>query len=262
MNIIVLIKQVPDTNKVKIDPKTNTLIRKGVPSIINPDDKHALEEGFKLREQYGGKVTVLSMGPPQAKDAITEALAMGADEGILLSDRNFAGADTWATSYSLAMGIKKIGNFDLILAGREATDGDTAQIGPQTAEALNIPQVTYVIDLKKDGSKLRAKRAMEDGYEIIEVPMPALITCISDLNKPRYPSISGIQKAVRYEIPVWNAEQIGADPEKIGLKGSPTIVAKSFVPEPKEKGEILEGNPGELADRLFARLREINIIQE
>lgn len=264
MRIIVLLKQVPDTNQVKIDPKTGTLIRQGVPSIINPDDKFALEEGIRLKEKYGGSITILSMGPPQAKDAIMEGLAMGADEGILLSDRMFAGADTWATSYSLAQAVKKMGEYDIILAGRQATDGDTAQIGPQTAEALEIPQVTYVmnVDISEDGKTLQAKRAMEDGYEIIKVPLPCLLTCIKELNDPRYPSVSGIQNAVRMDIPVWSAADVDADPEKIGLKGSPTMVAKTFTPEPACRGDCIEGSCEDVVTQLMDKLHEINILKE
>jgi electron transfer flavoprotein beta subunit len=264
MKIIVLLKQVPDTNQVKIDPKTGTLIRQGVPSIINPDDKFALEEGIRVKEQFGGTVTILSMGPPQAKDAIMEGLAMGADEGVLLSDRMFAGADTWATSYSLAQALKKIGDYDIIFAGRQATDGDTAQIGPQTAEALDIPQITYVFDVKvkEDGRTMVVKKAMEDGYEVLEVPMPALLTCIKDLNDPRYPSISGIQRAVESTIPVWSAADVGADPEKIGLKGSPTMVAKTFTPEPACRGDCISGPCDDMVTQLINKLHEINILKE
>ncbi len=264
MKIIVLVKQVPDTTQVKIDPKTNTLIRQGVPSIINPDDKFALEEGIRIKEKYGGTITILSMGPPQAKDAITEGIAMGADDGILLSDRNFAGADTWATSYSLAMAITKIGEFDIILAGRQATDGDTAQIGPQIAEALKIPQVTYVFNIAINEAEklLQAKRAMEDGYELIEVPMPCLLTCIKELNEPRYPPISGIQRAVQADIPVWSAADVDADPEKIGLKGSPTIVARSFTPEQVCRGDCIQGACEDVVTQLMNKLHEINILKE
>lgn len=264
MKIIVLLKQVPDTNKVRIDPKTGTLIRQGVPSIINPDDKYALEGAVRVKEKMGGTVTILSMGPPWAADAIQEGIAMGADDGILLSDRMFAGADTWATSYSLAQAIKKIGDYDIIFAGRQATDGDTAQIGPQTAEAIDVPQVTYVMDLEiiDGGKKARAKRSMEDGYEIIEVPLPALFTCIKDLNEPRYPSISGIQRAVAMDIPVWSAADVGAEPEKIGLKGSPTQVAKTFTPEPACRGDCIQGNAEDMVQQLIDKLKEINILKE
>ena len=206
MNIVVLIKQVPDTTDVKIDPKTGTLIREGVPSIINPDDKHAIEEALQLKEKFGGKVTVISMGPPQAVDALRESKAMGVDDNILLSDRAFAGADTWATSYTLAAAIKKVGEYDIIICGRQAIDGDTAQVGPQVAECLDLPQITYVRKIDIEGKKLTAERALEDGFERIETQLPALITVIKDLNKPRYPSVRGIVEACREaEYPVWTA---------------------------------------------------------
>lgn len=262
MNIIVLIKQVPDTTDVRIDPKTGTLIREGVPSIINPDDKHAIEEALHLREKYGGKVTVLSMGPPQALDALREAKAMGTDDNILLSDRAFAGADTWATSYTLATAIKNVGEFDLIICGRQAIDGDTAQVGPQVAECLGLPQITYVRKMEIEGKKLNAERALEDGFERIETTLPALITVIKDLNKPRYPSVKGIVEACREaEFPVWTAKDIAADPKKIGLEGSPTQVKRSFAPEPHGEGIILEGNVEEMAKDLVSRLKDDNVVR-
>lgn len=262
MNIIVLIKQVPDTTDVKIDKKTGTLIREGVPSIINPDDKHAVEEALRLRDKYGGKVTVLSMGPPQALDALREAKAMGTDENILLSDRAFAGADTWATSYTLATAIKKIGDYDLIVCGRQAIDGDTAQVGPQVAECLGLPQVTYVRKIDIEDKTLRAERALEDGFERIETSLPALITVIKDLNKPRYPSVRGIVAACRdAEFPVWTAKDIDADPKKIGLDGSPTKVKRSFAPEPHGGGIMLEGTVEEMAKELVSRLKDDNVVR-
>jgi electron transfer flavoprotein alpha/beta subunit len=262
MNIVVLIKQVPDTTDVRIDPKTGTLIREGVPSIINPDDKHAIEEALHLREKYGGKVTVLTMGPPQALDALREAKAMGTDENILLSDRAFAGADTWATSYTLATAIKKVGDYDLIICGRQAIDGDTAQVGPQIAECLDLPQITYVRKMEIQGKKLKAERALEDGFEKIEATLPALITVIKDLNKPRYPSVRGIVEACREaEFPVWTAKDIDADPKKIGLEGSPTQVKRSFAPEPHGGGIILEGTVEDMANDLVSRLKDDNVVR-
>jgi len=262
MNIIVLIKQVPDTTDVKIDKKTGTLIREGVPSIINPDDKHAIEEALQLREKYGGKVTVLSMGPPQALDALREAKAMGTDDNILLSDRAFAGADTWATSYTLATAIKKIGEFDLIICGRQAIDGDTAQVGPQVAECLGLPQITYVRMLEIEDKTLKVERALEDGFEKIETTIPALITVIKDLNKPRYPSVRGIVEACREaEYPIWTAKDIDADPKKIGLEGSPTQVRRSFAPEPHGEGIILKGSIEEMASDLVMRLKDDNVVR-
>jgi electron transfer flavoprotein beta subunit len=262
MDIIVCIKQVPDTTDVKIDEKKGTLIREGVPSIINPDDKHALEEALRLRERFGGKVTVLSMGPPQADDALREALAMGADEAILLTDRAFAGADTWATAYSLGRAIEKIGRFDLLLLGRQAIDGDTAQIGPQLAEYLGVPQITYVRKLEIKDGKVVAERALEDGYEVLEAPLPALITCIKELNTPRYPTIRGIVEAYRErEVRWWSAQDVEADPSKIGLQGSPTQVKRTFVPVVQRAGEIIEGEPEEAVRTLLKRLRERNVIR-
>ncbi|MGO1369501.1 electron transfer flavoprotein subunit beta [Senegalia sp. (in: firmicutes)] len=260
MNIIVCIKQVPDTNEVKIDKKTGTLIREGVPSIINPDDKNALEEALRLKDEYGANVVVLTMGPPQAKVALKEALAMGADEGILLSDRAFAGSDTWATSTTLAGAIKKL-DYDILLCGRQAIDGDTAQVGPQIAEHLNLAQITYVEDLKIDGKEIIAHRAVEDGYYKVKAQMPVLLTAIGELNEPRYPSMRGIFDAFREkEIKVWSADDIIVDMDEIGLKGSPTQVKKSFTPATRGSGEQLEGSTEEKVRNLVVRLKERQII--
>lgn len=263
MNIIVCVKQVPDTNEVKIDPVKGTLIREGVPSIINPDDKNALEEALKIKDRNKDvKVTVLSMGPPQAEVALIEAIAMGADEGILLSDRTFAGSDTWATSTALAAGIKHIGNYDIIFCGRQAIDGDTAQVGPQIAEHLGIPQITYVEELNIENSKVRARRALEDGYFMIESKMPVLVTAIKELNEPRYPSIKGIYEAYKGDkVKVLSAKDIKADENNIGLDGSPTQVNKSFTPPGRGgESEIIEGSPKEQARELIVRLKEEKII--
>jgi len=261
MKIVVMIKQVPDTTEVRLDARTGTLIREGVPCIINPEDKNALEEALVLKAQFGAKVIVLSMGPPQAEDALREALAMGADEAILLTDRAFAGADTWATATTLGMAVRKIGDFDLVLAGRQAIDGDTAQVGPQVAEYLKIPQVTYVSEVTVSDSRVRARRVLEDGYEDIEAPLPALLTITKEANQPRYPHAADIMNAYRErKVDFWTAADIGADPETIGLKGSPTQVKRSFTPPPKESGQILKGSPGETAKDLVAILRGKNII--
>ncbi len=263
MNIIVCVKQVPDTNEVKIDPKTGTLIREGVPSIINPDDKNALEEALKIKDENPDtKVIVLSMGPPQADVALKETIAMGADEAILLSDRAFAGSDTWATSTAIATAIKTIGDYDIIFCGRQAIDGDTAQVGPQIAEHLDIPQITYVEKLDIVDDKVKARRALEDGYFVIESEMPVLLTAISQLNKPRYPSIKGIYKAYGEDrIKVWSAKDIDADIDNIGLDGSPTQVNKSFAPSSKTgEGEIFKGDTKEAVEKLIVRLREGKII--
>jgi electron transfer flavoprotein beta subunit len=262
MNIVVCIKQVPDTTDVKIDPKTGTLIREGVPSIINPDDKHALEEGLRLQEKFGGTVTVLSMGPPQAEDALMEARAMGADVTVLISDRAFAGSDTLATSYALARSVLTTGEYDIVLCGRQAIDGDTAQIGPQMAELLGIPQVTYCTEINVDGKKVSAKRALEDGYEVIETELPALFTVIKDINRPRYPSVRGIVNVCRdCDVQTWTAKDIDASKKMIGLDGSPTQVARTFAPEPKGEGLILEGPPEATVKELVQHLRDKNVVR-
>jgi len=261
MKIVVMIKQVPDTTEVKLDKRTGTLIREGVPSIINPEDKNALEEALQLKETMGARVVVVSMGPPQAEDALREALAMGADEAILLTDRAFAGADTWATAATLGTALKKIGDFDLVLAGRQAIDGDTAQVGPQLAEYLQIPQVTYVRELLVKNGKVQAKRTLEDGFEELEAELPALLTITKEANTPRYPHAGAIMSAYReQEVVSWGAEDIGADPEAVGLKGSPTQVKRSFTPPPKEPGQIIKSGPAEAAKDLVAILRGKNII--
>ncbi len=260
MNIIVCIKQVPDTNDVKIDPKTNTLIREGVKSVINPFDENAIEEAVRLKEAHGGKVTVITMGPPQATEALKTAIAMGADEAILISDRAFAGADTWATSYTLSQAIKKVGSFDLVLFGKQAIDGDTAQVGPGVAEFLDIPQITFAIKIDIDGGTIKVKRQLEESAEIVETKMPAAVTVIKQINEPRLPSLKGQMRAKKAEIPVWTAEMIMAEPENIGLKGSPTQVVRIFTPPPRGNSEMLEGTPEEMAVKLFNKLKEQKII--
>ena len=262
MKIIVCIKQVPDTNEVKLDPKTGTLIRDGVPSIINHDDMNALEGALELKDRYKDvEITLLTMGPPQADVALREALAMGADRAILVSDRAFAGADTWATSNTLTAAIKKIGSFDMIFCGRQAIDGDTAQVGPQVAEKLDLPQVTYVQKIEVTGDKVTVQRALEDGYEVIEVRMPCVLTTIKELNTPRYASVKGIFEAYREKtVENWTAKDIEINPEIIGLNGSPTNVRKTFTPEPKGKGTLLPGCDKDTICDLFGRLKEKHII--
>lgn len=262
-NIIVLIKQVPDTNEIKIDPKTGTLIRAGIPSIMNPDDKHALEEALVLKGETGATVTVITMGPPQAKTILLEGLGMGADKAILVTDRLFAGADTLATSYTLKSAIEKAGGADIIFAGREAIDGDTAQVGPQIAEQLDIPQVTYVKEVALKGDTLKIKRALEDGYLDIEVKTPVLLTAIKELNKPRYPHVGQLFDAFNEdgkEMIQWGAADLNVETERLGLKGSPTQVFKSFSPTVKRSGEILEGSAKEAADKLRDKLKERHLI--
>lgn len=262
MKIIVCVKQVPDTREVRINPVTGTLVREGVKSIMNPDDKNALEAALQIKDQQADvEVVVLSMGPLQAKQTLTEAFAMGADKCILLTDRAFAGSDTWATSKILASAIKKIGGYDLILCGRQAIDGDTAQVGPQIAEFLNLPQVTHVEKLTVKNDTVETHRAVEDGYYVIEAKMPALLTTIKSLNKPRYPSIKGIYEALREkEVEVWGFDDLNIKQETIGLKGSPTKVKKTFPHAIDFEGETFTGEPKDMVHELIVRLKEIEII--
>ncbi len=257
MNIIVCIKQVPETTEVKINPETNTLIREGVKSIINPFDVYAIEEGVRLKEKFGGKATVITMGPPQAEAVLREAISMGIDEGILLSDRAFAGSDTWATSYALSAAIKKMGSFDLIICGKQASDGDTAQVGPGISAHLDVPQVTYVKKIEEVKDNLaRVERMTEEGYEIIEVPLPALITVVKEINTPRLPSLKGMMRAKQAKIIHWKALDIETDSNCVGLTGSPTQVVKIFTPTPRVGGQMLRGETQEIVDKLVEVLRK------
>ena len=261
MNIIVLVKQVPDASEVKINRETNTLIRDGVPSIINPFDMYALEEALRLREQHGGKVTAVTMGPPQAAEALKEAVALGVDDVVLLSDRCFAGADTWATSYALSKGIKKIGNFDLVIAGKQAIDGDTAQVGPETADMLGIPFVAYIRKIEKvENNKMTAERMMDEGYDVVETSLPAVITVVKEINQPRLPSLKGKMKAKGLKVTAWSAQDIGADPNLCGLKGSPTKVVKIFPPTPRGQREILSGTIEDQITVVAKKLKEQALI--
>ncbi len=260
MNIIVCIKQVPETTEVKINPETNTLIREGVKAIINPFDMYAIEEGVRLKEKCTGKVTVVTMGPPQAEVALREAISMGADEGILVCDRAFAGSDTWATSYTLSGVVKKIGTFDLIICGKQASDGDTAQVGPGISAHLNIPQVTYVKKVEEVKEKsMRVERMMEEGFEIIETPLPALLTVVKEINEPRLPSLKGMMRAKSAKITVWTQKELNLDPQSIGLCGSPTQVVKIFTPAQRVGGQILKGEIPEIASQLVDLVKnEVN----
>lgn len=261
MEILVCVKQVPDTTEVKIDPKTNTLIRQGVPSIVNPFDKNAVEAAIQLREKNGGKVTVFSMGPPQAKDALKECLAMGADEAVLISDRAFGGSDTLATSYTLAAGIRKLGKFDVILCGKQAIDGDTAQVGPEIAEYLDIPQITYVAKVEVNGDTVRVEREHEEGYEIIETTVPVLLTVVKSINEPRLPTVKGTMKANRKEIPVITVNDVEVDSDRLGLKGSPTQVRRIFTPQQRTQGEIIQADSArESVAMLIQKLSEAKIV--
>ncbi|MDR0491241.1 MAG: electron transfer flavoprotein subunit beta/FixA family protein [Oscillospiraceae bacterium] len=262
MKIIVLAKQVPDTNEVRIDPVKGTLIREGVPSILNPDDANALEAALEIRDNDPSTtVSVLTMGPPQAEYMLRECLAMGADDAYLLSSRAFGGADTCATSTTLAEGVKKIGGYHLIFAGRQAIDGDTAQVGPQTAQRLGIPSVTYVRKIRSIKVKtIIVERALEDGFEVIEVQRPCVLTAIKEFNKPRYMTIKRIEEAYKKEIIVWDERSLNVSPDSVGLNASPTQVFRSFTPPPKGAGEMLTGTIPEMASSLVAKLTEKHIL--
>ena len=261
MNIVVCVKQVPATTEVKMNKETNTIIREGVESIINPFDTYAIEEGLRTRDKIGGKVTVLSMGIPSVAEQLKETIALGADDTLLLSDRAFAGSDTLATSYALSMGIKKMGNIDLIICGKQATDGDTAQVGPSLAEKLGYPHTTYVrkIEEIKEGY-IRCQRMTEDGYEVIEMPLPAVITVVKEINEPRLPSIKGMMRAKKAVVTVWTADDINADKNLCGLKGSPTQVVKTFVPVHDVQSEMFEGAPDEQAKKLVDKLMNMQFV--
>ncbi len=261
MNIIVLVKQVPDTSEVKINRETNTLIRDGVPSIINPFDMYAIEEALRLREKHGGKVTAITMGPPQAAEALKEAVSLGVDDVVLLSDRAFAGADTWATSYAISQGIKKIAEYDLIIAGKQAIDGDTAQVGPETADMLGIPFIAYTKKIEQiEGKKMLAERLMDEGYDVVETSLPALITVVKEINQPRVPSLKGKIKAKNLKVTSWNAKDIGADDSKCGLKGSPTKVVKIFPPIARGQREVLTGSMEDQITTIVTKLKEQSFI--
>ena len=261
MNIIVCLKQVPDTTDVKIDPQTNTLIRQGIKNVINPFDTYALEEGVRHKERCGGKTTALSMGPPQAEEMLREAISLGADEAILLSDTAFAGADTWATAHTLAEAIKKLGQYDLIICGRQTLDGDTGQVGPELAEMLQIPFVAYVSQIEETGDgSMRVRRMVEEGYEVIESPLPAVITVVKEINTPRLPSLRGITRSKSATIPTWNTQELGVDPNTVGLSGSFTRVIKIFFPQRTCQAEILRGEPEKQVDCLVSKLKDTGLI--
>ena len=266
MNICVCMKQVPDTNEIRVDPETHTLIRKGVPSIVNPFDTYAQEVGVRLKEQMGGKLIVISMGPEQAKEAIKSCLAVGADDGYLISSRNFGGSDTLATSYILSEAIKAIEEkeglkFDLILCGKQATDGDTAQVGPEIAEHLNLPQITYALDILENDGEVQVKREHDSGYDMISVKLPAVITVVKLPYEPRYPTIKSKMAAKKKEIPVLTEADIPAIRlEECGLKGSPTKIAKASDKVRKGAGEKVALDGAEGASYIVEKLKEKHVI--
>ncbi len=258
MHIVVCIKQVPDPSQARIDRETGMVIREGVDRITNPFDLYALEEALRLRETQGGRITALSMGPLAAEEVLRDAIAMGVDGGVLLSDRRFAGADTLATSYTLAQSIRRLEDVDLIICGKQAADGDTAQVGPGLAANLGIPHVTQVRKIDRiTEESITVRRLTDSGYEVIEVGLPAAITVVKEINEPRLPGLRGMMRAKKAEIPVWGPDEIGADEGRIGLKGSPTQVWRTFEPERHRKGEMLTGTPSQQAAALWDRLRSL-----
>jgi electron transfer flavoprotein beta subunit len=260
LKIIVCIKQVPDTAEIRIDPQTNTLMREGVPSIVNPFDLHALEAGLQIKDILGGSVTVITMGPPQAESSLREAVSMGADNAVLLSDRAFAGADTWATSYTLAKAIKKLGA-DVVCCGKQAIDGDTAQVGPETAEFLGIPHISYVKKIEEVSDKtIKVQRLMDDGHDVVESSLPVLLTVVKELNTPRMPSLKGKMAAKKAEIAKMGLSDIDADGESVGLQGSPTRVKNIFAPETRAERMMIEGSSEEQVNALIQELRKIKCL--
>lgn len=261
MDLLVCIKQVPDTSEIKLDPETNTLIRTGLPSIVNPFDMNALEAALEVKDRYPGTtVSVITMGPPQATVALKECLSLGADEAYLITDRAFAGADTLATSYTIACAIKKLEGqlgkpFDIIFCGKQAIDGDTAQVGPQIAEELGIPQVTYVCKIDVQGDKVTTRREHEEGFEVLETKMPMLMTAVKSLNEPRYPTLLNSIRANRYQIQLITVKDMETDPKRLGLQGSPTRVRKVYSPPLRAAGTMLPGEPAEAVTALFTALR-------
>jgi electron transfer flavoprotein beta subunit len=261
MNIVVCIKQVPDSDKVTIDRETNRLNRAGVPSIINPFDENALEMALQLKDQHDGKVTVISMGPPQAEEALRTALSLGADEAILISDRKFGGADTWATSYTISLAIKKLEDKpDLLLFGKQAIDGDTAQVGPGVAHFCDIPMITYAKACEVTDDGFKVQQVTDHGYNVWEIEKPAALTVVKEANEIRMPNLRKKLAAKKAEIPCWGFDELNPDEEKIGLNGSPTKVNKVFAPPVKLNKEILSGEPDEMVKELIFKLREKKVI--
>lgn len=257
MHIIVPIKQVPETSNVKMDPNTGTMMRDGVESIINPLDLYAIETAIQLKEESGGKVTVITMGPPAAEKALKEAVAMGCDNGVLISDRKFAGADTWSTAYVLVKAIEKIGEFDLIIAGERATDGDTGQVGPNIAAYMDIPLATYVSKIDKvNKSDLIIERLTEEGYEKLQMPLPGLLTVVKEISYPRLPTLRGKQRARKMELPVYTVNDLDVVEENLGLKGSPTRVVKIATPKVTRGGKIVKPSDSESLEKAVDELVE------
>ena len=265
MRILVPIKQVPETNAVRMDEETGTMVREGVEAIVNPLDLYAIELAIRLREQAGGQVTCITMGPPNAAKALREAVSMGVDDGVLVTGKEFAGADTWATSYVLAAAIRKLGGFDLVLCGERATDGDTGQVGPGVAAFLDIPVASYVGKVEPpSGDALRVHRLIEDGYEILDVEMPCALTVVKEVSDPRLPTLRGKLKAKALELTQWSVADLDVDVAKLGLKGSPTRVVRIHRPQVARQCEKIvvedEAGAAKAADRVVAFLKDKEIL--
>jgi electron transfer flavoprotein beta subunit len=271
LRIVVCIKQVPDTTQVRIDPETNTLVREGIPAIINPFDLHAIEAAVQLKERYGGTCAMVCMGPPQAVEALQKALSFGADEGYLLSDRALVGSDTLATSAALTAAVQKLDQqqkVDLVLCGKQTIDGDTAQVGPGIATRLGFSQISYVgrvesVDLEK--RTIRARRILEGAEEVVEAPLPALLTVLKEIGEARYASLPAVIQGLRTSVPVWGVGDITVSPQEVGLSGSPTQVRRIFAPPQRERGEMLsgdDGNPDRAAGALLDRLVADGVLEQ
>jgi electron transfer flavoprotein beta subunit len=259
VNIVVCVKQVPETTDVRVDPETNALIREGVESIVNPVDENAIEAALQIRDTHGGKVTVITMGPAQAEEALRHAVAMGADEAVLLTDPASRGSDTLATSYTLARMVRKLGDVDLVLCGKQAIDGDTGQVGPGLAERLGIPQVTLAIEVTVSDGRLQARRVLDDFFEVLEVSLPAVVTVVKQINEPRRPSMRSVLKAKRAQIKKWSLADLDADSTQTGFEGSPTQVIQVWPPERRSGGKKLEGPAGEIAAEIAKVIEEMNL---
>jgi electron transfer flavoprotein beta subunit len=260
MQIVVCIKQVPDTKNVRIDPDTHTLVRQGVESIINPFDLFAVEAALRIKDECGAKVTAVTMGPPQAADALRDTLARGVDDAVLLSDRAFAGSDTWATSTTLAAAVRKMGGVSLVICGKQAVDGDTGQVGPEMAALLDFPYATFVKKVELSGGEsLKVTRQTDEGSEIWKLPMPALITVLKEMGEPRMPSLRHKMRAAKAQIPVWGAADLGLDTNCVGLCGSFTQVVRVFSPPRRTDRILIEGSPEEQAEQLFNYLKHARV---
>lgn len=267
MHILVTVKYVPDTDEIRIDEETGTMVREGIPGIINPLDLYAVEEALRLREAYGGEITALSMGPPQAEAALREALSMGVDGAFLLTDRRFAGADTWATAYTLSAAARKLGPFDLILCGERATDGETGQVGPELGAMLGLPLVTYVSQIeeaqppqREDPGWITCRRLTEEGYQLVKAPLPALLTVVKEINEPRLPTFSGKLRSRRAVVPLLALDDLGLEPKEVGLTASPTRVVKVFYPSLSRDTAPVNAPPEKTVEGIISFLREHGLV--